>query len=522
MPETILVTYIFSFIKEGKQKMKTFSKLLALILALSLVFGMSAAVFGAQSSSNTITVNGAKAGETYSAYKMLELFVDDVTNPTAYRYTVAPDWADFFANDNIAVWGTVLEKDATGTYFQGKSGVASETAWSATSDLSAFAEAAAAYAADRGLTPVDTDTPTGDTAVLETTESGYYLITSTLGSRAMVDTTPGNVTINEKNEEDSITKSVKEDSSATYAAANDAQIGDVVEFKSVATIVPRTVNVKIHDTMDSGLTLVAGSIHIYTDDTLTTEYTGATVKTGADAETGDTFTILIPDAFAADATASQNLYIVYTATLNAGAVVKDGSNVSIVAQKNTTAISFGAEQSKTSQTTTTTHKFDVFKHAKDSTANLANAIFQLKKGDAVVNLIKLDEINYRVADATETSTAATHVAANNEVANIAAGTLVQDFVTVGTGNIVIWGVDADSDYKLHEVQAPKGYNVLAAEISIEVNADNTFEAAIENNSGAELPSTGGIGTTIFYVAGAILVIGAGVLLVSRKKAGRGE
>ena len=148
MPETILVTYIFSVIKEGKQKMKTFSKLLALILALSLVFSMSAAVFGAQSSSNTITVNGAKAGETYSAYKMLELFVDDVTNPTAYRYTVAPDWADFFANDNIAVWGTVLEKDATGTYFQGMSGVASETAWSATSDLSAFAEAAAAYAAD--------------------------------------------------------------------------------------------------------------------------------------------------------------------------------------------------------------------------------------------------------------------------------------------------------------------------------------------------------------------------------------
>ena len=118
---------------------------------------------------------------------------------------------------------------------------------------------------------------------------------------------------------------------------------------------------------------------------------------------------------------------------------------------------------------------------------------------------------------------------------------------------MIWGVDSDT-YMLKEIQAPKGYNALQAPIYIKVdytapdpnngNSACTWTVAayedqactikiadlsttdpnaqlfleeIENNAGAELPSTGGIGTTIFYVVGAILVIGAGVVLISRRR-----
>ena len=68
-----------------------------------------------------------------------------------------------------------------------------------------------------------------------------------------------------------------------------------------------------------------------------------------------------------------------------------------------------------------------------------------------------------------------------------------------------------------ETKAPEGYNSLTKPEEVTMNnADQEVE--IENKQGAELPSTGGMGTTIFYAIGAILVIGAGVVLVSRRRA----
>ena len=505
--------------------MKKAKKLASLLLALVMTLALAVPAMAAQSSTNTITVNGAKPGETYQAYKMLELVVNDTTNPTAYTYTAAPEWENFFEDSNSAVWGTVLEKNDQG-YFTAKAGVNSETEWNSGSALSAFAEAAAKYVAENTLTVVASATCEEDAAsvVLNTTESGYYLVTSTLGTRAMIDTTPGNVEINEKNSEDTIDKKVKEDSTGNYGTENDAQVGDTIEFKSVATIVPRSVNVKIHDTMDSGLTLNADSIKVYTDESLSTEYTGATIRTAstspAAADTGDTFTIDIPDTFAAAATADQKLYIVYTAELNAAAVVKDENGVVIVGQNNKTKVSFGDNTTSTEvTTTTTTHKFTVHKYATgDETTNLANAIFQVKKNGTVVNLVKLDDTNYRVVDDTETTAAVSHKGENQTVETITAGTVVSDFVTVASGDIVIWGVDSDSDYAIEEIQTPKGYNMInPASVSVTVDANNSTTVKVENKSGVELPSTGGMGTTIFYVTGSVLVLAAVVLLVTKKR-----
>ena len=119
------------------------------------------------------------------------------------------------------------------------------------------------------------------------------------------------------------------------------------------------------------------------------------------------------------------------------------------------------------------------------------------------------------------------------------------------GKFVIAGLDAGS-YYLRETKAPAGYNLLKNDISVTITAtldksennpaltelklsvkdDKTGAEATEsngsvdtgivatnvvNNSGTELPSTGGMGTTIFYVLGSILVIGAVVLLITKKR-----
>lgn len=108
------------------------------------------------------------------------------------------------------------------------------------------------------------------------------------------------------------------------------------------------------------------------------------------------------------------------------------------------------------------------------------------------------------------------------------------------GILSITGLSA-GEYVIKEVTAPNGYNLLAEPIKINLNwiaptdvtkgctwtatrddgtAENytgQYAFQVENKKGSLLPSTGGIGTTIFYVVGGILVIGAGILLVTKRR-----
>ena len=110
------------------------------------------------------------------------------------------------------------------------------------------------------------------------------------------------------------------------------------------------------------------------------------------------------------------------------------------------------------------------------------------------------------------------------------------FETPNNGRFSIIGLDAGT-YYLKEIEAPAGYNMLKDPIEVVITATvdgatNTGTATVtpavdgtvkvENKTGAELPSTGGIGTTIFYVVGGLLVVAAGVLLVTRKRMSKSE
>ena len=118
-----------------------------------------------------------------------------------------------------------------------------------------------------------------------------------------------------------------------------------------------------------------------------------------------------------------------------------------------------------------------------------------------------------------------------------AATIVYD---IDAGNVVINGLDDAITYYLYETKAPEGYNLLKTpvefKITAEYNADGaslktgsptvtvgagepsaTLSTDVVNNSGSTLPETGGIGTPIFYIAGALLVVAAGIILVTRKR-----
>lgn len=174
-----------------------------------------------------------------------------------------------------------------------------------------------------------------------------------------------------------------------------------------------------------------------------------------------------------------------------------------------------------SKATIYTYEFDLVKtgpSAKDADNNdtgvytlLSGAKFKLFTDEACTKGITLDT--------------------NNVVSNASENAEATEF-EVTDGKITVKGLK-DGTYYLQETVAPAGYNKMAGTKELTITDNNltatglsgqTYTSTTEtngggvhiiNNSGTELPSTGGIGTTIFYVIGGILVIGAGVLLVPR-------
>ena len=163
---------------------------------------------------------------------------------------------------------------------------------------------------------------------------------------------------------------------------------------------------------------------------------------------------------------------------------------------------------------------------------LADAKFVLKKAG------ETDDVYYHWDDSTKTVSWV-------PVANAADLKTVDDWekagvtvaVTDSFGNTSFKGRDCGK-YALVVIDAPNGYNVLKEPVDVEITveydaetgkpkttsataADNNGQysqtKSVENKSGAELPSTGGIGTTVFYVLGGLLVVCAGVLLITKRR-----
>lgn len=467
--------------------MKKTKKLMSLLLALAMIFAMSLSVFAA--GDNSIQVTNAQGGETYKIYKMLD--VDVNPDKTAYSYTlpVASQWRNFFTGSGAGA-AYVDIKTVEGTDY---------VTWkeSGASDYEAFGKAAAAYAATTaGVTEaVSAQTPAADGSItFDGLDSGYYLITSTNGTLSMVETTPlkTQATVNEKNPNPTIDKKVKEN--GTAGSENSAQIGDRVEFEVKINMKKGARNYVMHDKMEDGLTFNKDSVQI-NGLTKGTDYTVNTPADGIAALQDDcTFEIRFAEDYLNSLTADTTLTVTYSAVLNEKADVTAG-------EKNEALLKWGDKnQTEWSTTTTKTYQFEILKYdAADTSKNpLAGAEFQLLKADGTeVKVVKVTDTEYRVANGNETG----------------AGVPI---VTVANNKIVVKGVDL-AEYQLEETKSPHGYAKLSAPKKFEVKEGQTVLVEVENTAGHTLPSTGGMGTTLFYVVGGILVIGAAAIFIFGKR-----
>lgn len=476
---------------------KTLSVLLALVLLLAL--SVPAMAIGG----GTITIDNAVVGQTYTIYRILDLESYNAETG-AYSYKAAEGW-DAFVKAN----STYFDVDAQGY-----------VTWKAATDdatVAEFAKLAQKYAVDNSIGNQGSEKAETTTVTFENLDLGYYLVDSTLGTLCSLDTTNPTVTIKEKNAEPTNVKTVEEDSTGAYGSTNDADIGQTVNFKSTITAQAGAENYVFHDVMSEGLTFgaVTGVTLKHKDDTeaVTVASGNYEVKT-SDLKDGCTFEIVFTQAFCDTLKADDEIVISYTATVNEDAVVGVGGN------DNTSKLEYGQSGKTTmtppSETKTYTWDMDVLKYANgDEKKTLENAQFVLLNKDktkvaAVVNgkLTGWVDVPAAGEDGTITWPANTVLTTDKD------------------GKIEIDGLDSDI-YYLREVKAPDGYNKLADDVEVKITGatkgeDGTLTyttvlTKVENKTGAELPSTGGIGTTVFYVVGGLMVLLAIVLLVTKKK-----
>lgn len=489
--------------------MKLIKKMLAIMFAFMMVVGMGTKVNAEENGSTTepagkITINNAVDGQTYSIYKVLELESFSGDN---YSYKPASgEWKKFLNTDVAKNYVTTNENGYVNWEGDSNDTRASE-----------FAKLALEYAKTKGINNNGQSNAAGNAVTFGNLPLGYYLVDSSVGALCGLDTTNPNVTITEKNGTPTVEKKVKEDSTKEFGLSNTADIGQKVEFKTTIIAQAGAQNYVLHDKMDAGLTFtgnVSVSLKKNNQEQPTTlantDNKDYVLKTSGLVETGTicTFHIEFTKVFCDSLSAGDQIIVSYSATLNENAVVGNAGN------KNDTWLKYGNGTDTThSNTTTYTFEIPVFKYTGTNTP-LAGAKFTLSKnanGSSPINLIK-------VSDETETTKLTYRVAKKGETSSATVIT------TPSKGEFVIRGLDADT-YYLTETEAPKGYNKLAAPIKVEIDNDGNVKAndanvdrvEVENKTGTLLPSTGGMGTTIIYMAGAILVIASGIVLVSKKR-----
>lgn len=505
--------------------MKIIKKIAAIMLSVMMVLGMCSVV-GAEgiTTSGTkgkITINEAKDGQTYTIYQILELesFSEKPTTGETdagnYAYKATDKWGKFVseaANTNGKKY--FIEE---GGYVKWNPEVGKEAG-----DIEEFAKKALAYAKDstHGVTNNGTKSASGTKVIFENLTLGYYLVDSSVGTLCSLTTTDTDVTIQEKNGVPSVEKKVQEDSDNHWDEKNTADIGQTVNFKTTITAQAGAQNYVLHDKMDAGLTFDESTVKVQRQvgsEVAKDVNTGYTVKRDNLGETDPdvcTFHIEFEKTFCDTLQADEKIIITYSATLN------ENATVGITGNKNKTWLKYGEKTdlgTTPSETTTKTYEIPVFKYTEKTTGTktgLPNAKFTLSKnknGTEPIGLVDItngakDGDKYRVAKTGETS--------------------ITEITTPATGKFTIQGLDADT-YYLTETKQPDGYNKLsnAVKIVIDENGNITVDdktpstklVEVENKTGSILPSTGGMGTTLFYIFGAILVIGSGVVLITKKR-----
>ncbi len=492
-------------VKGEMKSMKLFKKLTVVFAAMLMIVSLTAKVDAAE-----INVENAIPGETYDAYKILEytsnksVAIDeetgeeDVVPATAYSYYLLD--ADY-----QGALGTALI--AAGFEFTQS---ADKTQWFVNNadeltDGAAIAKTLYESIDDWKDAALDTATATGSSeGKVEFTDlaTGYWFVTSSLGSLCTLQSYDDEKLVVEKNSMITDKKVVDEDSA-------NAQVGDVLTYTITLTDGKGTnLAATLTDTLSKGLT--------YNADAKASINGGeATAITGSVTENADGTTTVVYTFDAVTMTAleeGQKIVVTYTATVNADASI-DGT------VSNTEYTEYSEQ--KTEGNTVETDLTDMTINKTDGTNALKGAQFKLYRTDEA---LELDHVDVKLRQLTDDELEAAGVTKADDTVYYTVdpeGTNLIDMAQKDANgeylysSAVVYGLDKDSTYYLRETKAPEGYNILENEETVNLGSQNVIN--IVNNAGTVLPSTGGIGTTIFHTAGIALVLGAGVLLVAKKR-----
>ena len=426
--------------------------------------------------------------------------------------------------------------------------------------------------------PITRDVANANTTITESVPSGYYLIKDKDNTQNgeggfytlyVVEVTDGTLSFKPKGDVPTVDKEILEkgkNDTTTEVKHNSASIGDTVNYEITGTMPSnidayQTYYYQFTDTLSKGLTF-DDNVTVTIDSTPVT--TGFTVSHTTNETTGVTAISItfanLKGISGVAITADTKVVVTYSATLNENAVIAGNGNtndVKLIYSNDPNHSGTGENNPKgetpKDEVVTYTTELTITKHDGDGNI-LPGAEFTLS-GEGVNIVLVTEEVftqddtgaYYKLADGTYTQDAPTEATQDKyesmtikyakEVkitpkGNVATTTDVVGTVSPETGKLTFTGLGA-GDYTLTESKTPAGYNTITpinfkitfntdtkefeSTAPIHVESDNTLSTTIVNKAGVKLPETGGIGTTIFYTLGAVLVVGAGVLLVTKKR-----
>ena len=510
---------------------KTIQKLMAALLAVAMVCAMAIPAFAtdgdataaAATGTGSITIENAVTNQTYKIYRILNLEYHADTN--SYRYTANGAWEDFILRENN---NFKLDKETGAVTWINTNPENNGTA------IQQIANSAGKYAeyTPNNVQEDGSAKANGITLTFSNLPLGWYLVVSDLvdldkGALCSIGTTDPNAVIREKNSKPTIEKEVYEGDTLGYS--NDAGIGDTVKFQTRIHVTDgNPTNYVLHDTMSNGLKFNEKSVTVLLmrdPKTGGSNYSG-NLTPGTDYElvtsTSDTCTFEIK--FLKPLKPYDYIQVDYSATVTSDAVIGTTGN------DNKAVLTYGNNSTTTESSTTKTY---VWEMGVRKFANLGGDDINHALADAEFQLYKKDGDTQKYAKFVETSTTSVYKLTgwtNNATEAI-------KVKTPANGNITFEGLDAGT-YYLEETKAPVGYNKLTAPITVVIDrgtlptvASQTISytvkygdttaadhvVRVENKAGVELPSTGGMGTTLFYVIGGGLMVAAIVLLVTKKR-----
>ena len=475
---------------------KTFKKFMAALLAVAMLCAMAVpAAFAddgnATSSNGSITITNAAKDETYTIYRIFDLESYSGTN---YSYKLSEKWADLANDPTFKAYF-----DVNNGYVTAKSDYQGDA-------VKTFAAAALTFAKKHtpAITNDGSQTASGSALTFSNLQLGYYLVDTTQGTLCSLNTAAEHVDVIDKTDAPSIDKRIVDANGQNPVENNTASIGDKIYYQVTINAKKGATGYVLTDTMSQGLS--------FNDDVKVTvngtELSSSDYSVTIPGDNSATFKVTFTETYLNGLTADTEIIVTYSATLNEKAKISGDENGDT--NTNTAQLKYGNSSTVEDKTTTTSFKFDLVK-TDSSNKLLAGAKFRLytaKTGGSEIKLVKDNATTYHVAKTGESG---------------------DEIVTVDTGYITINGL-GNGDYWLEETQQPEGYNKLSEREKLTVKDSNLSTnmtgttwvegnggVHIVNNAGTVLPSTGGIGTTLFYVIGGGLMVAAAVLLITKKR-----